>query len=158
MFVAMFMSPGSAGTQDATAAEVQVPDTSPAAFRGLVTYLLTDQLEIDTSTGAAFHLLQLARKHRVRRLELLVAKAIVETMDAKKVLPLLEAAHAMHDNELLQRCRRYVRAHSGAVGASGTVEELADLGVAKGLLRDALLHNGELAARNGELQAQLRAK
>ena len=80
----------------------------------------------------------------MRRLELLAAKAISETMSAKKVLPLLEAAHAMHDDELLQRCRRYVRAHSGAVGASGTVEELADLGVAKGLLRDALLHNGEL--------------
>ena len=134
-----------AGTQEATAAEVSVPDTTAAAFRSLIKYLQTDQLDVDTETEEAFHLLQLARKHGVRRLELLVAKAIVETMDATKVLPLLEAAHAMHDDELLQRCRRYVRAHSGAVGASGTVEELADLGVAKGLLRDALLHNGELS-------------
>ena len=102
--------------------------------------------------------MQLARKHRVRRLELLCAVAIAEAMSAENALPLLEAAHAMRDDGLVGRCRRYVHEHGGAVGASGGVEELRDLGLTKGLLRDALLHVGELSehnARLGERIAQL---
>ena len=133
-----------AGTDEATAAEMELPNTDPAAFHSLVKYLLTDQLHFNAGAEEAMHLLQLARQHRVRRLELLVAKAAAETMAADTVLPLLESAHTTGDNGLLQRCRWYVLAHSGVVGASGTVEQLTDLAVAKGLLRDALLHNGEL--------------
>ena len=132
-----------------------MPDTSPAAFRTLVMYLATDQLEVNTGTQHAFDVMQLARKHRVRRLELLCAAAIAEAMSAENALPLLEAAHAMRDDGLLGRCRRYVREHSGAVGASGAVEELRDFGVTKGLLRDALLHVGELGEENAQLGAEI---
>ena len=61
----------------------------------------------------------------------------------------------LRDDGMLGRCRRYVREHAGAVGASGAVEELRDLGVTKGLLRDALLHNGELGAENAQLRSTL---
>ena len=138
--------------KESTAAEVEVPDTSHAAFHSLIVYLATDQLKIDTGTQHAFDVMQLARKHRVRRLELLCAVAIAKAMSVENALPLLEAGHAMRDDGLVGRCRRYVHEYGGAVGASGAVEELRDFGVTKGLLRDALLHVGKLSAENSRLR------
>ena len=53
-------------------------------------------------------------------------------------VPLLEAARAVDDERLFAQCRRFVAEHSAEVRASGGVEQLRDLGVAKGLLGDAL--------------------
>lgn len=58
------------GIMTETAADtITVPDASPAAFESLVDFLLADQITIDTNTGHAFEVMQLARKYQVLRLE-----------------------------------------------------------------------------------------
>ena len=89
------------------------------------------------------------------RLELLCAQALQESVGPATAVPLLEAAHTTGDGRLLAQCRRYVADHAAEVRASGGVEQLRDLGVAKGLLGDALDQVAELkgtvAARDVEL-------
>ena len=79
-----------------------------------------------------------------------------ESVGPASAVPLLEAAHATGDGRLLAQCRRYVADHAAEVRASGGVEQLRDLGVAKGLLGDALDQVAELkgtvAARDTELE------
>ena len=78
---------------------------------------------------------------------------------ANAAAPLLEAARHTSfsgDGQLLAQCRRYVADHAAEVRASGGVEQLRDLGVAKGLLGDALDQVAELkgtvAARDADLE------
>ena len=125
------------------AAEVVVPDADHTTFTALVRYLLTDALEIggeddDDAAFRALALMRLAQKYQVRRLELLCARAVQERVGPRTAVPLLEAACATEDARLVAQCRRYVAEHSGAVRASGGVGQLRELGVAKGLLGDAL--------------------
>ena len=87
---------------------------------------------------------QLAHKYQVPRLELLCAQALQERVGPASAVPLLEAAHTTGDGRLLAQCRRYVADHAAEVRASGGVEQLRDLGVAKGLLGDALDQVAEL--------------
>ena len=82
--------------------------------------------------------------YQVPRLELLCAQALQESVGPASAVPLLEAAHATGDGRLLAQCRRYVADHAAEVRASGGVEQLRDLGVAKGLLGDALDQVAEL--------------
>ena len=91
--------------------------------------------------------MRLAQKYQVQRLELLCARAVQERVGAGNAVPLLQAASATSDERLFDQCRRYVTEHSGAVRASGGVEQLRDLGVAKGLLGDALDRVAEMEAK-----------
>ena len=77
------------------------------------------------------------RKCQVRRPELLCARAVRERVAPATAVPLLEAARVTSDERLFAQCRRCVAWHSGTVCRSGGAEEPRDLGVAKGLLRDA---------------------
>ena len=69
---------------------------------------------------------------KLLRLELLCAQALQESVGPASAVPLLEAAHATGDGRLLAQCRRYVADNAAEVRASGGVEQLRDLGVAKG--------------------------
>ena len=104
----------------------------------------------------ALDLRELAQMYQVPRLELLCAQALQESVGPASAVPLLEAAHTMGDGRLLAQCRRFVADHAAEVRASGGVEQLRDLGVAKGLLGDALDQVAELkgtvAARDVELE------
>ena len=148
------------GMKERDAAEVTVLETDLASFTALVRYLLTDQLDLGKGEGEqarrALVLRQLAHKYQVPRLELLCAQALQESVGPASAVPLLEAAHTTGDGRLLAQCRRYVADHAGEVRASGGVEQLRDLGVAKGLLGDALDQVAELkgtvAARDTELE------
>ena len=73
------------------------------------------------------------------------------------MLPLAEAAHAMHDSNLLGRCRRWAHQNSAAVGAAGTVADLEDLGVTKGLLQDSYTQVAQLQGRVGQLNGRVGA-
>ena len=136
------------GMKERDAAEVTVRNTDLATFTALVRYLLTDQLELGQEEGGraqrALDLRQLAQMYQVPRLELLCAQALQESVAPATAVPLLEAAHTMGDGRLLAQCRRYVADHAAEVRASGGVEQLRDLGVAKGLLGDALDQVAEL--------------
>ena len=90
----------------------------------------------------------------VRRLELLCAQALQESVGPASAVPLLEAAHTTGDGRLLAHCRRFVADHAAEVRASGGVEQLRDFGVAKGLLGDALDQVAEL--KKGALRAAAR--
>ena len=92
----------------------------------------------------ALDLRELAQMYQVPRLELLCAQALQESVAPATAVPLLEAAHTMGDGRLLAQCRRFVADHAAEVRASGGVEQLRDLGVAKGLLGDALDRVAEL--------------
>ena len=75
---------------------------------------------------------------QMTRLEHLCRKAVHETLAATNAVPLLEAAHAFADDQLLNQCRAYVAENPGDVAQGGGVEQLTDFGVTKGLLKDAL--------------------
>ena len=45
------------------AERIIVPDATAAAFETLIDYIISDQVEIDTTTGHAFEVMQLARKY-----------------------------------------------------------------------------------------------
>ena len=92
----------------------------------------------------ALDLRELAQMYRVPRLELLCAQALQESVAPATAVPLLEAAHTTGDGRLLAQCRRYVADHAAEVRASGGVEQLRDISVAKGLLGDALDQVAEL--------------
>ena len=96
--------------------------------------------------------MRLAGKYRVRRLELLCAQALQERVGPTTAVPLLQVACAEENERLFAQCRRFVAEHSGAVRASGGVEQLRDLGVAKGLLGDAMDQVTQLKATVGELR------
>ncbi|EOD39403.1 hypothetical protein EMIHUDRAFT_361353 [Emiliania huxleyi CCMP1516] len=136
------------GMKERDAAEVTVLETDLASFSALVRYLLTDQLDLGEGEGEqarrALVLRQLAHKYQVPRLELLCAQALQESVGPASAVPLLEAAHTTGDGRLLAHCRRFVADHAAEVRASGGVEQLRDLGVAKGLLGDALDQVAEL--------------
>ncbi|EOD41273.1 hypothetical protein EMIHUDRAFT_433296 [Emiliania huxleyi CCMP1516] len=136
------------GMKERDAAVVTVRKTDLATFTALVRYLLTDQLDLGEEEGGraqrALDLRQLAQMYQVPRLELLCAQALQESVAPATAVPLLEAAHTMGDGRLLAQCRRFVADHAAEVRASGGVEQLCDLGVAKGLLGDALDQVAEL--------------
>ena len=136
------------GMKERDAAEVTVRNTDLATFTALVRYLCTDQLDLGEEGGGraqrALDLRQLAQMYQVPRLELLCAQALQESVGPASAVPLLEAAHATGDGRLLAQCRRYVADNAAEVRASGGVEQLRDLGVAKGLLGDALDEVAEL--------------
>ncbi|EOD20487.1 hypothetical protein EMIHUDRAFT_208364 [Emiliania huxleyi CCMP1516] len=105
----------------------------------------------------ALDLRELAQMYQVPRLELLCAQALQESVGPATAVPLLDVAHTLGDGRLLlAQCRRFVADHAAEVRASGGVEQLRDLGVAKGLLGDALDQVAELkgtvAARDVELE------
>ena len=129
------------------AAEITVPDADLVSFTALVRYLLTDQLDLGEEgerAQRALVLRLLAQKYQVPRLEVLCARALQESVGPATAVPLLEAARKTGDGRLLAQCRRYVADHAAEVRASGGVEQLRDLGVAKGLLGDALDQVAEL--------------
>ncbi|EOD25787.1 hypothetical protein EMIHUDRAFT_421393 [Emiliania huxleyi CCMP1516] len=136
------------GMKERDAAEVTVPNADLASFTALVRYLCTDQLDLGEGEGEqarrALVLRQLAQMYQVPRLELLCAQALQERVGPASAVPLLEAAHTTGDGRLLAQCRRFVADHAAEVRASGGVEQLRDLGVAKGLLGDALDQVAEL--------------
>ncbi|EOD27950.1 hypothetical protein EMIHUDRAFT_366483, partial [Emiliania huxleyi CCMP1516] len=136
------------GMKERDAAEVTVLETDLATFTALIDYLCTDQLDLGEGEGEqarrALVLRQLAQKYQVPRLELLCAQALQESVAPATAVPLLEAAHTTGDGRLLAQCRRFVADHAAEVRASGGVEQLRDLGVAKGLLGDALDQVAEL--------------
>ncbi|EOD41568.1 hypothetical protein EMIHUDRAFT_349124 [Emiliania huxleyi CCMP1516] len=148
------------GMKERDAAEITVPKTDLASFTAFIDYLCTDQLDLGEGEGEqarrALVLRELAQMYQVPRLELLCAQALQESVGPASAVPLLEAAHATGDGRLLAQCRRYVADHAAEVRASGGVEQLRDLGVAKGLLGDALDQVAELkgtvAARDTELE------
>ena len=81
-----------------------------------------------------------------------------ESVRPENAAPLLEAAQhtsCSSDGRLLAQCHRYVADHAAEVRASGGVEQLRDLGMANGLLGDALDQvvelKGAVAAREGGL-------
>ncbi|EOD31534.1 hypothetical protein EMIHUDRAFT_231698 [Emiliania huxleyi CCMP1516] len=130
------------------AAEITVPKTDLASFTAFIDYLCTDQLDLGEGEGEqarrALVLRELAQMYQVPRLERLCAQALQESVGPASAVPLLEAAHTTGDGRLLAQCRRYVADHAAEVRASGGVEQLRDLGVAKGLLGDALDQVAEL--------------
>ena len=136
------------GMKERDAAEITVPKTDLASFTAFIDYLCTDQLDLGEGEGEqarrALVLRELAQMYQVPRLELLCAQALQESVGLASAVPLLEAAHTMGDGRLLAQCRRYVADHAAEVRASGGVEQLRDLGVAKGLLGDALDQVAEL--------------
>ena len=138
------------GMKERDAAEITVPKTDLASFTAFIDYLCTDQLDLGEGEGEqarrALVLRELAQMYQVPRLELLCAQALQERVAPATAVPLLEgqAAHATGDGRLLAQCRRYVADHAAEVRASGGVEQLRDLGVAKGLLGDALDQVAEL--------------
>ena len=117
---------------------IVVPDATPAAFESLISYLISDDVQIDTSSGHAHKVLQLARKYQVTRLELLCLQAIEVSLGPHDVVQLLEAAHATSNERLFAQCRQYVVDHGAEVKRSGGLEELQDFGIAKGLLSDSI--------------------
>jgi len=131
-----------AGMKERDAAEVTVPHADLATFTALVDYLFADELDLGEEEAGrvqrALALRQLAQMYQVPRLELLCAQALQQSVVAETAVPLLEAAHTMGDGRLLAQCRRYVADNATEVRASGGVEQLRNLGVAKGLLGDAL--------------------
>ena len=136
------------GMKERDAAEITVPKTDLASFTAFIDYLCTDQLDLGEGEGEqarrALVLRELAQMYQVPRLELLCAQALQESVAPATAVPLLEAAHTLGDGRLLAQCRRYVADHAAEVRASGGVEQLRDLGVAKGLLGDALDQVAEL--------------
>ena len=61
----------------------QVPDTTLECFTALVKYLLTDVVELwghSDDLQPTFELMMLSRKYQVRRLELLCAQALQESV------------------------------------------------------------------------------
>ena len=136
------------GMKERDAAEITVPKTDLASFTAFIDYLCTDQLDLGEGEGEqarrALVLRELAQMYQVPRLELLCAQALQESVAPATAVPLLEAAHTMGDGRLLAQCRRYVADNAAEVRASGGVEQLRDLGVAKGLLGDALDQVAEL--------------
>ena len=78
-------------------------------------------------------------------------QALQESVGPASAVPLLEAAHTTGDGRLLAQCRRFVADNAAEVRASGGVEQLRDLGVAKGLLGDALDRVAEEGAHGGRL-------
>ncbi|EOD29066.1 hypothetical protein EMIHUDRAFT_365941, partial [Emiliania huxleyi CCMP1516] len=144
------------GMKERDAAEVTVSHTDLVSFTALIDYLLSDKFDLGEEEGRAqraLDLRELAQMYQVPRLELLCAQALQESVAPATAVPLLEAAHTMSDGRLLAQCRRFVADHAAEVRASGGVEQLRDLGVAKGLLGDALDQVAELkgtvAALNG---------
>mmetsp|Transcript_18806 Transcript_18806/g.59923 ORF Transcript_18806/g.59923 Transcript_18806/m.59923 type:complete len:392 (+) Transcript_18806:34-1209(+) len=136
------------GMKERDAAEVTVAHTDPTSFTALIDYLCTDELDLGEEEGGraqrALDLRELAQMYQVPRLELLCAQALQESVAPATAVPLLEAAHTTGDGRLLAQCRRFVADHAAEVRASGGVEQLRDLGVAKGLLGDALDQVAEL--------------
>ncbi|EOD27814.1 hypothetical protein EMIHUDRAFT_353638 [Emiliania huxleyi CCMP1516] len=143
------------GMKERDAAEVTVSHTDLASFTALVDYLLSDKFDLGEEEGGraqrALDLRELAQMYQVPRLELLCAQALQESVALATAVPLLEAAHTTGDGRLLAQCRRFVADHAAEVRASGGVEQLRDLGVAKGLLGDALDQVAEL--KKGALRA-----
>ena len=76
-------------------------------------------------------------------------------MPTSSVVPSLETACAADDERLVAQCRRFVAEHSGEVRAKGGVEQLRDLGVAKGLLGDSMDRVVRLEATVAELRGDL---
>ncbi|EOD23746.1 hypothetical protein EMIHUDRAFT_367892, partial [Emiliania huxleyi CCMP1516] len=147
------------GMKERDAAEVTLRKTDLATFTALVRYLLTDQLDLGEEEGGraqrALDLRELAQMYQVPRLELLCAQALQESVGPASAVPLLEAAHATGDGRLLAQCRRYVADNAAEVRASGSVEQLRHLGVAKGLLGDALDQVAELKGTVAALKGGL---
>eukprot|EP00947_MAST-08B_sp_MAST-8B-sp1_P002354 g2354.t1 len=132
--------------------EVEVPDTDPASFQTLLTYILTDRVTFSGGPRHVFSTLQLARKHGVVRLERLCLQALeAEQLTAESAVPLLEAARAVGSgcdgglggdhagrNRLFDTCRRFIRDHGKDVKDAGGLEQLQELPVAVGLLSDSI--------------------
>ena len=98
----------------------------------------------------AYDVIKLADKYDVERLGLLVTKAMTEAVRGDTAVPFLEAAQTMGDARLFGQCRSWIAEKPGEVRRSGGVEQLTDLGVAKGLLGDAMDEVVRLKRKRGE--------
>jgi hypothetical protein len=147
-FGTMFQS----GLKETDAACIEVPDATPAAFKSFVEYLLTDQVIVDTRTGHAFDVLQLAHKYQVPRLKLLCQQAIEASLEPQNAVQLLGAAHVTENERLFDQCRQYIVQHGVEVKRSGGLEDVEDLGVARGLLGDAIDRCAHLERRCSHLE------
>ena len=126
------------GLGEQIADTITVPDANPAAFETLIDYLLTDEATVDTSTGHAWGVMELARKYQVKRLELLCLQAIEGSLGPQNAVQLLEGAHTTHNERLFAQCRKYIIEHGAEVKRGGGLEELQAIGVARGLLGDSI--------------------
>merc|ERR1712166_745654 len=117
---------------------VPVPDANPEAFESLIAYLLTDDATVDTSTGHAWGVMELARKYQVKRLELMCLQAIEGSLGPQNAVQLLEGAHSTQNERLFAQCRQYIIEHGAEVKRGGGLEELHSIGVARGLLGDSI--------------------
>jgi hypothetical protein len=131
---------------------ITVPDANPTAFQSLMNYLLTDNATVDTSTGHAWGVMELARKYQVKRLELLCLQAIEGSLAPQNAVQLLEGAHSTQNERLFAQCRHYITEHSVEVKRGGGLEELQGLGVARGLLGDAIDRCEQLQQRLSVLE------
>ena len=118
--------------------EINVEETSYEAFESVITYLSTDQLQVDTSTQHAFDTMELARTYQLERLGLLCQEAIEKSLDTNNAIPLMEASHRLNHGRLMSQCRRYVQGGRNAGALLAAVPQLQSLPVAKALLIDAL--------------------
>lgn len=131
---------------------ITVPDANPTAFQSLMNYLLTDNATVDTSTGHAWGVMELARKYQVKRLELLCLQAIEGSLAPQNAVQLLEGAHSTQNERLFAQCRHYITEHSVEAKRGGGLEELQGLGVARGLLGDAIDRCEQLQQRLSVLE------
>ena len=99
--------------------------------------------------------MELARKYQVNRLELLCLQAIESSLGPQNAVQLLEGAHTTHNERLFAQCRKYIVEHGAEIKSGGGLEELQALGVAKGLLGDAIDRCVQLKQECEELKQQL---
>ena len=74
----------------------------------------------------------------MKRLELLCLQAIEGSLGPQNAVQLLEGAHSTQNERLFAQCRQYILEHGVEVKRGGGLEELETLGVARGLLGDAI--------------------
>jgi len=118
--------------------EMVIPNRTAAAFKAFIRYLLRDVLMATAQAQLVVDVMMLAAEYQVPRLHALCMQSLEKNLVAENATSLIEVAHDRDNEWLLQRCRKYILDNCEAVVQAEGVEQLYDLGVTKGLLRDAL--------------------